>query len=342
MTSRVVCRFLVAAVLAFAACKGDQGIPGLQGEPGQQGAVGATGPAGPQGPTGTFNTSPGAILLETLDRGGAITDVARGVPTTITAGTKVGFGPTSELAAGNYWETTVIGSRLTVDLGADQAGVFAIVFESHPRGDATNIPEFTGASAYVLEHSRDNFATAGVAVPAANPAQGDIFIHRLATPVTLRQVRLTTNGPRTIPNPVRISMLRVLTHLPGDATRIDARRLYGGPLPCRAGFVPVSDGRICMEPTMRPAANMHLAIAACKAAGPGARVCTHNDFQQACGSGLAPYNGVAAGWYGEHGQVAGGDFDDEFITWNMGGCADNNDGAAQHAAGIALPYKCCY
>lgn len=342
MTSRVVRRFLVAAVLVFAACKGDQGIPGLQGEPGQQGAVGATGPAGPQGPTGTFNTSPGAILLETLDRGGAITDVARGVPTTITAGTKVGFGPTSELAAGNYWETTVIGSRLTVDLGADQAGVFVIVFESHPRGDATNIPEFTGASAYVLEHSRDNFATAGVAVPAANPAQGDIFIHRLATPVTLRQVRLTTNGPRTIPNPVRISMLRVLTHLPGDATRIDARRLYGGPLPCRAGFLSVSDGRICMDAALRPAATAHAAIGVCKTAGPGARVCTHTDFQQACATGTNPYGAAATGWYGDHGLVPAGSFDDGYLTWNRNFCDDNNDGPPQVATAASLQYRCCY
>src|SRR5262245_63291015 len=75
--------------LGVAACKGDKGDRGDQGDPGAQGAVGAAGPQGPQGPVGTFNTSPGSLLIETLDRAGAFTDLARGVPVTATSG-KIG------------------------------------------------------------------------------------------------------------------------------------------------------------------------------------------------------------------------------------------------------------
>jgi hypothetical protein len=331
--------------LGLAACQGPKGDRGEQGEPGAQGATGPDGPQGPQGPTGTFNSSPGSLLIETLDRAGAFTDLARGAPVVASAGTLQAFGPTSEFAATSYWQSAVIGSHITVDLGSVQTGIFAVLFESHPRGDATNIPAFTGTSAYALQYSSDNFATAGTAVAPVAPSQGDIFIHRFPAPVSFRQLRIINNGPNTIPNPVRISMVRVLANAPGEVTRIDSRRLYGGPLPCRPGFLSIADGRICMDATgVRAAATMTTAIATCKALAPGCRVCTHNDFQQACGAGIGnPYGGVATGWYGDHGLAAGGNFDDEFLTWNSATCSDNNDGApVDHNTATTLAYRCCY
>ena len=331
--------------LGLTACQGGKGDKGDQGDPGAQGAVGPAGPQGPQGPTGTFNASPGALLIETLDRAGAFTDLGRGAPATVSGGTLQGFGPTSELATGSYWETTSIGAQLTVDIGSVQSGIFAVLFESHPRGAGTNIPAYTGTSAYSLLYSSDNFATPGTVVPTVAPAQGDIFIHRFATPVSFRQLRLVNNGPNTVPNPVRISMVRILAHPQGEATRIDSRRLYGGPLPCRPGFLSIADGRICMDATgVRAAATMGTAIGTCKALAPGCRVCTHNDFQQACGAGIGnPYGGIAQGWYGDHSIIVGGNADDEFLTWNQVACADNNDGPAlESVAANVLPYRCCY
>jgi hypothetical protein len=120
---------------------------------------------------------------------------------------------------------------------------------------------------------------------------------------------------------------------------------------CRAGFWPVADGRICMESTMRSTTTgMHTAIGVCKTVGPGSRVCEHNDFQQACGSraisgipSVDPYGGVAPGWYGDHGVVASGDWDDEFGTWNYTACQDNNDGPAYHSNNTTINYyRCCY
>jgi hypothetical protein len=335
-----MCRSMLIGVCllgtVFIACKGDPGEQGIQGAQGPQG------PAGPQGPPGPTNV-PGSVLIETLDRAGAFTDLARGVPVVASAGTLQGSGPTNEFAATSYWETSVIGSHITVDLGSEQSGIFAILFESHPRGVGTNIPAFSGTSAYTLQYSSDNFATPGTAVPSVAPAQNDIFIHRFTTPVSFRQLRLTNNGPNTIPNPVRVSMIRILAHAPGEATRIDSRRLYGGPLPCRPGFLSVGDGRICMEAAgVRPAATMTVAIGACKALAPGCRVCTHNDMQQACGAGLNPYTPASTGWYGDHSFVTSGDGDDEYLTWNRNFCDDNNDGPSSLSNTATLAYRCCY
>ena len=95
---------------------------------------------------------------------------------------------------------------------------------------------------------------------------------------------------------------------------------------------------------MRPAAGMMEdsgAISYCSAQQ--ARVCTHTDMMTACGA-VNPFDGATTGWYGDHGVVAGGDWDDEYGTWNRNYCAANNDGAAVHAWPYGVneyAYKCC-
>jgi hypothetical protein len=91
-----------------------------------------------------------------------------------------------------------------------------------------------------------------------------------------------------------------------------------------------------MSPAMKAQANMWTAIGVCQADN-DARVCTHNDFQQMCGSGFNGFT-AAPGWYGDHGKVANdGDWvctldgqwlactyddgqDDEYGTWNYVTC----------------------
>lgn len=112
-------------------------------------------------------------------------------------------------------------------------------------------------------------------------------------------------------------------------------------LGCRDGFWPVADGRICMEATMRGPADAWTAIGTCKGIVPGCRVCTHTDFQQACGAGRTPYT-TSTGWYGDHGVSSGGNWDDEYGTWNTASCSNNNDGPANEAAAASFNYRCCY
>jgi len=83
---------------------------------------------------------------------------------------------------------------------------------------------------------------------------------------------------------------------------------------------------------------MHDAIKTCFAQE--ARVCTHGDMQELCGSGMNPFEGHSAGWFGDHGSVHGGDWDDEYGTWNRNWCDKNNDGATAHANNVK-PFRCC-
>ena len=111
---------------------------------------------------------------------------------------------------------------------------------------------------------------------------------------------------------------------------------------CRPGFWSVGDGRLCMESILRGPDDMWDAIGVCKGVGPGSRVCEHNDFQQACGAGYNPYGGEGQGWYGDHGVADGGNWDDEYGTWNRGYCTNNNDGAVYEAETLQTYYRCCY
>lgn len=108
---------------------------------------------------------------------------------------------------------------------------------------------------------------------------------------------------------------------------------------CPSGWYSAAGGRICMSNTEYATATAHNAIGTCKALE--ARVCTHNDFQQICGTGVDPYTS-GTGWYGDHARVeTDGNTDDEFLTWNSASCANNNDGAA-YVASTSFPYRCCW
>lgn len=143
---------------------------------------------------------------------------------------------------------------------------------------------------------------------------------------------------------------------------------------CRAGFWTAGDGRVCMEATLRTSNSIHgmggagpSAVAVCKTVGPGSRVCTYNDFMQACAARTLggpnaptsdPFGGSALGVFGDHSAIStaqgtstdynpsgvgAGQVDDVFLTWNAGSCGDNVDGPARHdAASSNFNYRCCY
>ena len=82
---------------------------------------------------------------------------------------------------------------------------------------------------------------------------------------------------------------------------------------------------------------MHNAIGVCR--GKHAHVCTHNDMLQLAGYGN-PWAGSKSGWYGDHRKAPGGNWDDEYGTWNRGSYHKDNDGPAFHAD-ASFPYRCC-
>lgn len=131
---------------------------------------------------------------------------------------------------------------------------------------------------------------------------------------------------------------------------------------CRAGFWGLSDGRICMEDTLRSETSVLVAVEMCRTRGPGSRLCTYTDFQQACGAqaqGIIPSNpfgGQVYGVYGDHtslsaahpkvvdGSYPAGHTDDVYLTWNNATCSSNADGngrAILHDT-TTFHYRCCY
>jgi hypothetical protein len=103
------------------------------------------------------------------------------------------------------------------------------------------------------------------------------------------------------------------------------------------GFTCNSRKTLCYKQT--GTGNMHHAIHTCKVMG--ARVCEHIDMQQMCGEGLNAYSRASSGWYCDHNIASGGNWDDEFGTWNHASCSGtNNDGPAYHS-GDHREYVCC-
>jgi hypothetical protein len=118
---------------------------------------------------------------------------------------------------------------------------------------------------------------------------------------------------------------------------LDHVRMTPAPNPCPTGWWSIAGGRICMESVVETAATMYGAagaLATCNAKE--ARVCTHSDYQRACGAGYAAF-GPTSGWYGDHGGA-----DDTFHVWNGAACTTNNDGTPAAAASTSLPYRCCW
>lgn len=119
----------------------------------------------------------------------------------------------------------------------------------------------------------------------------------------------------------------------------------GERLDCPSGWWRVNDGKLCVEMAIQPATDAHSAIKECRDSH-GARVCTHNDLQLACGYGINPYAGSATGWYGDHARsetVTSPNTDDEYLTWNRAVCDanGNNDGPALQATELEHAYRCC-
>jgi hypothetical protein len=100
--------------------------------------------------------------------------------------------------------------------------------------------------------------------------------------------------------------------------------------------VKTPNGEICAS-SLQGSTSMHNAIGVCRSKN--AHVCTHNDMMQLAAYGN-PWSGSGSGWYGDHGKASGGNWDDEFGTWNRDSYTSNNDGPAYHA-GDSYPYRCC-
>jgi len=97
------------------------------------------------------------------------------------------------------------------------------------------------------------------------------------------------------------------------------------------------NGEICIS-GLKAKKNMHEAIDDCRSLK--GHVCLHNDMQQLCGTKKNPYQGASQGWYGDHGKASGGNWDDEYGTWNRDHCDPNNDGPPHHAH-HKFHYRCC-
>jgi len=80
------------------------------------------------------------------------------------------------------------------------------------------------------------------------------------------------------------------------------------PLRVPVGYICTPRMETCYKPYSSGRSITH-ALDACKQEG--ARVCRHADMQELCGSGLNPYGGHSRGWYGDHGVMSGGNWDDE-------------------------------
>jgi hypothetical protein len=91
--------------------------------------------------------------------------------------------------------------------------------------------------------------------------------------------------------------------------------------------------------------NMHEAIEVCSAEG--TFVCKHEEMMALCGqtkadgSAINPFSQGANGWYGNHGTASGGNWDDEYGSWNRNSCSSNNDGVAYVWNDKSYPFTCC-
>lgn len=261
MIARTVGVAALVAVMTLA-CKGDTGAQGTQGPPGLQGVPGPEGAIGPPGVgwadagsdivtvnTGNVGVGTNAPVAKLdvngsingntyqfqgtqafgLERSGMVTDIARGKPVTVTAGTVLqGGGPTNEDSEGSLWKTTVFPSSMTVDLGRGYPPIEQIAWESHWRGDYRFVPEWSGTGAYTLEHSPDG--STWTQAPTVPPVAGDFFVVTLSpAPLGVRYLRLTVKAPHIPGNEVHVALFRALNFVGGDNSAVDARRLYTAP-----------------------------------------------------------------------------------------------------------------
>ena len=108
---------------------------------------------------------------------------------------------------------------------------------------------------------------------------------------------------------------------------------------CPSGFKLI--GAQCMKDS-GGTANYYSAQDTCKSSG--AHICSHGEMMEMCANNGAntanPYAGDSHGWFGDHGTTTGGNWDDEFLTWNRNFCDPNNDGPAEHSTG-SKAFRCC-
>ena len=105
---------------------------------------------------------------------------------------------------------------------------------------------------------------------------------------------------------------------------------------CPSGFTLV--GAQCMKDSGSKK-KYYKAQDTCKSSG--AHICSHGEMMEMCANGANPYSGDSVGWFGDHGTTSGGNWDDEFLTWNRNFCDKDNDGPAQHSGHGREAFRCC-
>ncbi len=91
----------------------------------------------------------------------------------------------------------------------------------------------------------------------------------------------------------------------------------------------VSFGNGCISPVEPIASTYFAAQNTCKSKYKGS-ICMQHEILRACASGAISSIGNKQ-WMGDHGLVAGGDIDDEYIITNSAECTVNIDGLPKHA-----------
>ena len=118
--------------------------------------------------------------------------------------------------------------------------------------------------------------------------------------------------------------------------------LSGVAAECPQGFQAggTENGELCSSDLKGPS-TIDTAIATCGAEG--GHVCEHAEMQTLCGV-MNPFTGVTnSSWYGDHGRLSSGDWDDEFRTSAGGSCEPgiSNDGGVRARGDDKLWFRCC-
>ena len=118
-------------------------------------------------------------------------------------------------------------------------------------------------------------------------------------------------------------------------------------LTCVSGFTSHSGGRLCMSDVQAPSSILD-SITSCRSQGMGSRVCTLNDFHQACGSVSLGHseNQVhfvsTVGWTGDMAFWSSGV---KYYGTRNGNCEDGpNIGDSDYSTNPTnnFSYNCCY
>ncbi len=126
-------------------------------------------------------------------------------------------------------------------------------------------------------------------------------------------------------------------------TTVQALQTTVATLACPTGYFQAGPN-VCIESAdaLHTPTDMYTAANVCRTMQ-GGHVCSRDEMYQACAAlgtngipaAYNPYAATTLGWYSDHGPT-----DDVYFEWNVGSCADNNDGPPQPSS-VLLPFRCC-